>query len=1843
MKKLTKTIIAIIAAVTFSGVALGQSGQMGTFTWELNNGTLTISGQGTMPDCGFVGAKATWYAHKNSVKNVIIGEGVESISQYAFYEYVNLTSVTFPSSLKTIENTAFSKTGLVFVQLPNSLTTVEYYAFSYCENLTSVDLPASLTEIGSYVFINSDNLQEVTVHWQNPPSGYPWETIIDKFVAQKCLLKVPAGTESAYQQADYWRGFMFEQPVVYNAPKTQISGTTIFWEITDDTLIISGTGDIPDMTAVVGQNFPWHEYRLNIKAIIIQEGITAIGKRSFYDFAPRLQSVQLPNSLTRIGSWAFSYASFPEIDIPNSVKTIEGSAFQASKLKSITIPNSVTEIEDFTFANSYELVSVQLPDGMTRIGSGCFQDCPKLATINFPNSLEKISNYSFSYCKSLASISLPNSITSIENNAFYFSGLVSIDIPNSVTTIAHYAFNYCDSLETVNISASVKSIGEKAFGYCGKLKTVTIAANGDLEIIGEGAFSGCKALASINLPNSLTTIGKNAFSDCTALSAITIPQSVQTIEERAFWGCWELNEVTVQWQIPLVLSDDNDEMFRMIPKTSVLIVPVGTTSAYKAAEVWKKFRIEEYGDTQEIPETVTINGVTWATRNVDAPGVFAKTPQDAGMLYQWNKKTAWNTTDEYVPGWDTSEPVGDVWEKANDPSPAGYRMPTPFEYASLLDETKVTNTWTTQNGVTGRLFIDKSTGEKLFLPTTNYRSSSSDGKIYDNTDGRYWSNLSQDVQSVYTMYISEYVTSWSFTYGSIDAQPVRSVKVIAPREVPESVVINGVTWATRNVDAPGTFAETPESEGKFYQWNRKTAYKTTGKYISDWDNSMPAGGAWEKANDPSPEGYRVPTAQEYASLFDESKVTNEWTTQNTVPGRLFTDIATGASLFFPAANNRFYDNGWYSNIVGTYGHYWSSTESELSENSAYTLHFYKNLATWNYTYLFTDGQSVRSVKDDAQSDLSSNANLQILTIEGLTPDFNANITNYTIVVPNSVTAVDGFCYTADPKATVNGEIGACKFGKNNLVVGKNTIEITVTAEDRVTKKTYTIIVDRKAPVETPETVTINGVTWATRNVDAPGTFAENPESAGKFYQWNRNISWSATDPLISSNGATMYDLTYPGGTEWEKANDPSPIGYRVPTKIEISKLFETTNVSNVWTTQNGVAGQLFTDKNTGATLFFPATGSRSNGDGGLYEVGTNGYYWSSTNDLGYDGIAIANILYFSSRFAGEHIAAHRDGCMLRCVVDVEDTNVYGCTDKNAINYNELATKDDKSCEYDQTDIPETVIINGVTWATRNVDVPGAFAETPESYGMMYQWNRKTAWSATEPAKNIPIDNWNTLPAEGTEWEKANDPSPVGYRVPTKEELASLLDETKVTHTWITQNGVSGQKFTDKATGNSIFLPAAGYRSWLNGQLSYPGEGGDYWSSTRSDDEEAYIIGFSAGGASLGDSFCNYAQSIRCVVDNTPIDNCLGKTPPAPTTYDAIMCKNATTIPTMRCTSLTAKWYAIKDDPASLIATGMTFQPTNITETTIFWVQDENDGCVSPMSMALIDVIPAPTMNIRNNVSFCANNEVKITVHDLTPAMAVPSSISWRLTKDGDTFTRPLATETNADGDYFVILNNSIVPSVGDYTLTAVYNAKGGSITCSSDPQVITVTMLDRPNPPIVASKPLENTKLENLQAFGSPNIQWIFKTGAQQLPNWLGNTYDFAKLAISSLAVGTYTFELFDIDAATGCESERVEFTFEVIPTIVPGCTDTEATNYNPLANQDDKSCIYPVKGCTDNTAENYNSLATKDDASCKYSVTVSVAASAGGTVSGGGVFTVNSTATVKAVAASGYKFVEWL
>jgi uncharacterized protein (TIGR02145 family) len=137
-------------------------------------------------------------------------------------------------------------------------------------------------------------------------------------------------------------------------------------------------------------------------------------------------------------------------------------------------------------------------------------------------------------------------------------------------------------------------------------------------------------------------------------------------------------------------------------------------------------------------------------------------------------------------------------------------------------------------------------------------------------------------------------------------------------------------------------------------------------------------------------------------------------------------------------------------------------------------------------------------------------------------------------------------------------------------------------------------------------VLINGIRWATCNVDAPGTFASAPQSSGMFYQWNRAVGWSSTDPMVNHEEGTEWDETFPTGNSWDEVNNKvCPVGWRLPTSEEQQSLRSS---GSLWGEFNGVAGRFF---GAGSErLFLPATGYRYNHGGELRGVGDVGEYWS---------------------------------------------------------------------------------------------------------------------------------------------------------------------------------------------------------------------------------------------------------------------------------------------------------------------------------------------------------------------------------------------------------------------------------------------------------------------------------------------------------------------------------------------------------------------------------------------------------------------------------------------------------
>jgi len=223
------------------------------------------------------------------------------------------------------------------------------------------------------------------------------------------------------------------------------------------------------------------------------------------------------------------------------------------------------------------------------------------------------------------------------------------------------------------------------------------------------------------------------------------------------------------------------------------------------------------------------------------------------------------------------------------------------------------------------------------------------------------------------------------------------------------------------------------------------------------------------------------------------------------------------------------------------------------------------------------------------------------------------------------------------KTDKNNVMKQCQSLANRLLRGNQPNEAPPSYDE---PKNNQIVENQPAPNNQPlpkhteKGVVILGVRWATRNVASAGTFTANPEEVGMYYQWNRSKGWETT------GNVTGWNSTQPSGNSWSTTNRVCPSGYRLPTDAELKLLIAS---GSKWTTQNGVKGRVFGSGSN--SIFLPAGGYRSHKSGTLNDVGLNGHYWSSTQDVS----EYAYFLYFGSgnEYRGNDYRGY--GYPVRCV------------------------------------------------------------------------------------------------------------------------------------------------------------------------------------------------------------------------------------------------------------------------------------------------------------------------------------------------------------------------------------------------------------------------------------------------------------------------------------------------------------------------------------------------------------------------------------------------------------------
>ena len=180
---------------------------------------------------------------------------------------------------------------------------------------------------------------------------------------------------------------------------------------------------------------------------------------------------------------------------------------------------------------------------------------------------------------------------------------------------------------------------------------------------------------------------------------------------------------------------------------------------------------------------------------------------------------------------------------------------------------------------------------------------------------------------------------------------------------------------------------------------------------------------------------------------------------------------------------------------------------------------------------------------------------------------------------------------------------------------------------------------------------------------------------------------------------------------------------------------------------------------------------------------------------------------------------------------------------------------------------------GVKWATCNVG-----ASSPEGYGSYFAWGETSpkseyTWSNLKYCNDTTGDSFSKYNQNQggtrdnrTVLELSDDAARANWggswRMPTNAEFQELIDNC--TWTWTTMNGKNGYKVVSKSNGNSIFLPAAGWR--YDTSLSSAGSYGSYWSSSLYESRSCIARGLFlySDSHAAGDGGRRSGQSVRPV-------------------------------------------------------------------------------------------------------------------------------------------------------------------------------------------------------------------------------------------------------------------------------------------------------------------------------------------------------------------------------------------
>ena len=479
---------------------------------------------------------------------------VTAIEDLAFY-YADITSVDIPEGVLSIGVMSFYICGyLTSITIPNSVTTIGGEAFFYAQRAKFLHLGQGLTSIGQRAFCDMRDIEYIISEAPTPPVLLDNDAFVS--VDKSIPLYVPCEAKEAYKEADGWKEFTNVQaipglepcgPCILASGTCGAEGNNLTWELScDGVLTITGTGAMEDYSSHATK--PWAEYRTTIKELVVEEGVTSIGDRSFsagtahLDEGYKIESLTLPNSLNRIGQFAFfDCTTLASLHIPENVETIGNAAFYDCNLTSVFIPAGVTKIEKSAFEDNTFLATMEV-DAANKVYDSR-ENC--------------------------------NAIIETATNTV-ISGCLNSFIPEGIMAIGDAAFRKCINLTSITFPTGIKTIGPNAFDECSGLTSIELPEG--VTNIGDIAFHSCVNVTSVTLPNSLTNIGTSAFANCRKLTSVTIPRKVTVLGNLCFAVGKSLTTVNFESFTPPAIGDGCFDNY-----SCMYYVPCGAQNAYVKA------------------------------------------------------------------------------------------------------------------------------------------------------------------------------------------------------------------------------------------------------------------------------------------------------------------------------------------------------------------------------------------------------------------------------------------------------------------------------------------------------------------------------------------------------------------------------------------------------------------------------------------------------------------------------------------------------------------------------------------------------------------------------------------------------------------------------------------------------------------------------------------------------------------------------------------------------------------------------------------------------------------------------------------------------------------------------------------------------------------------------------------------------------------------------------------------------------------------------------------------------------------------------------------------------------